>query len=144
MTPEKLITEVYEYGGKLLVGPPDGLRLRASKSIPRRLVEDLRAHKLAVIAAIYGITIEEMKRRAGTSYTEIAQEPESFEALAHAVSIRRMRERGEAPAHYTAVTICRRCGSVPIFPGAPDNVFACPWCPNRIMGRPIPKVRVSQ
>lgn len=61
------------------------------------------------------------------------------EAMARAIEIRRMRERGEIPEHYTAVTVCRHCGPVPIFPGAPGEVEGCPWCFNRTSGRPVPR-----
>ena len=40
----------------------------------------------------------------------------------------KMRERGEVPPHYTAVTNCQRCGTVPVWPGCPSEVIACPWC----------------
>ena len=50
------------------------------------------------------------------------------EALTRLVEIRRMRERGEVPSHYTARTVCAHCGDVPIFEGAPDRVLGCPWC----------------
>lgn len=38
------------------------------------------------------------------------------------------RRSGIAPAHYTAETICQRCGPVPIWSGAPARVLGCPWC----------------
>jgi hypothetical protein len=66
--------------------------------------------------------------------------PEALAAWARGITIRRMRERGEVPAHYTAVTTCQGCGPVPIFPGTPAAVDACPWCFNRLAGLPVPKV----
>jgi hypothetical protein len=52
-------------------------------------------------------------------------EREAGEALLTAIQ---MRERGEVPPHYTAVTNCQRCGTVPVWPGCPSEVIACPWC----------------
>ncbi len=63
---------------------------------------------------------------------------EEAEAMAHAIQTRRMRERGEVPAHYTATTTCKHCGPVPIFPGVPATVLGCPWCFNRVQGLPVP------
>jgi hypothetical protein len=57
------------------------------------------------------------------------------------VTITEMRERGVVPDHYTAITECMNCGTVPIFPGLPPEVLGCPWCFNRIKGLPIPSVR---
>ncbi len=50
-----------------------------------------------------------------------------------------MRERGEAPAHYTSTAVCAHCGPVPIFSGAGERVLGCPWCFNRAKGLPMSK-----
>ena len=57
------------------------------------------------------------------------------------MQIRRMRERGKIPSHYTATTICDHCGVVPIFPGVGKRVAGCVWCFRRVRGLPIPRVR---
>ncbi len=54
------------------------------------------------------------------------------------VAIIEMRERGIVPEHYTSETDCKHCGPVPIFEGCPPQVNGCPWCCNRIKGRPVP------
>lgn len=59
-------------------------------------------------------------------------------AYARSVEATRQREAGIVPAHYTATTECRGCGPVPIFPGCPPGVDACPWCVNRSRGLPVP------
>jgi len=65
-------------------------------------------------------------------------------AYAQLAETTRDRDAGRVPAHYTAVTECRRCGPVPIFPGCPAEVLGCPWCHNRRRGLPIPAVDQSQ
>lgn len=69
-----------------------------------------------------------------------AEGPEVLRAYALAVCDRKLRERGIAPAHYTARTHCKGCGLVPIFEGCPPQVEGCPWCWNRVKGLPVPKV----
>ena len=41
--------------------------------------------------------------------------PEEVSVAMEMVAITRMRLRGEVPDHYTATTICKGCGPVPIF-----------------------------
>lgn len=74
--------------------------------------------------------------------SELSEESSALaEALANAIQIRHMREKGEIPQHYTATTLCDGCGWVPIFPGVGERVKGCPWCFNRISGLPVPRVR---
>jgi hypothetical protein len=89
----------------------------------------------------YGIPATEMRALAGPDWPEVQADPALLESLAAAVQTRRMRERGEVPAHYTATTICAGCGPVPIFEGAPARVMGCPWCFNRAAGRPVPRAK---
>ena len=88
--------------------------------------------------ATYGLTLADIQDAAGPDWCEVEANPVLFETVARAVATRRMRERGEVPAHYTSTTVCRHCGLVPIFPGVPETVDGCPWCFNRAAGRPIP------
>ena len=62
----------------------------------------------------------------------------ALRAWAELVATNLQVERGRVPAHWTAVTTCRGCGPVPIWPGAPQSVDGCPWCAVRAAGRPIP------
>jgi len=78
---------------------------------------------------------------------EIIQEYDSREQLSRNTAnseacvreIADMRHLGIAPQHYTAVTHCRYCGSVPLWPGVSEKVQGCPWCFNRHKGLPIPR-----
>jgi hypothetical protein len=88
---------------------------------------------------IHGIPLADLREAAGPDWPEVERDPALLEVLAAAVATRRMRERGEAPAHYTASTTCAHCGLVPIFAGTPDRVLSCPWCFNRTAGRPVPR-----
>lgn len=80
---------------------------------------------------IYGLTLAEIKTEAGSDWPEIEANPVLLDAFARAIQVRRMREHGEVPKHYTSKTDCAHCGPVPIFEGAPDRVLGCPWCFNR-------------
>lgn len=49
----------------------------------------------------------------------------------------RAMESGQRPDHYIAVGYCEQCG--PIWSWHGGRVIACPWCRNRLEGRPIPR-----
>lgn len=63
-----------------------------------------------------------------------------LEALASAVRATRMREQGQIPPGWSAITSCRHCGPVPIWKGCPPDVQGCPWCLNRLAGQPMPTI----
>lgn len=56
-----------------------------------------------------------------------------------ALAIARQVADGTVPGHWTAITTCRRCGPVPIWPGAPAALLNCPWCRRRVAGLPVPR-----
>ncbi len=109
-----------------LVARPKGVLTEGLRS-------ELVAHKAEILEAL-----QEAERIAGSEWTALSG-PERA-ALLRSIEIRRMRERGEVPAHYTATTTCAHCGPVPIFPGCPLRVQGCPWCLNRRVGLPVPIV----
>ena len=82
---------------------------------------------------------EELSELLGADWDWIRQNPKILEACREAETVRRMREAGIVPSHYTESTVCGHCGRVPIVPGCPDKVLACPWCFNRLKGLPIPR-----
>ncbi|MHB8455359.1 MAG: TubC N-terminal docking domain-related protein [Acidiferrobacterales bacterium] len=124
----------------------DGGDIVAEGPLTNELVERLRAHKAELLAllsdssssSLYGVPLEDLQDAAGADWPEVESDPDLLETLARAVQIRRLREQGEVPAHYTATTTCRHCGPVPIFPGVGPTVEACPWCFNRLTGLPVP------
>lgn len=121
MNAQALLEQVHTAGGHIEVNG-DALKLVAPKRLPDDLVASLRAHKPELLALLKDATRQES------------------ETLARAIEIRHQREHGKIPNHYTAVTVCKHCGQIPIFPGVPAKVKDCPWCLNRLAGRPVPKL----
>ena len=114
----------------------------------------LKTHKADLIAALsdqestiteiatrHGLTLSDLQEAAGPDWCDAEANLALANALADAVKTRRMRERGQVPPNYTSVTICVGCGPVPMWPDSPEHVLACPWCFNRLAGRPIPAPR---
>lgn len=65
--------------------------------------------------------------------------PETVAAFAGALVERRQMNEGQVPTHYTSEATCQGCG--PVWLWFPGTVLGCPWCWNRISGRPIPRPR---
>lgn len=84
-------------------------------------------------------TWAELEDEAGEDWAWIRADSEALASLKYAVRTKRMREHGMVPPDYTASTICRSCGPVPIFQGSPAQVDGCPWCLNRVSGKLIPR-----
>jgi hypothetical protein len=118
----------------------DGGDIVAEGPLTDTFVERLRRHKHEVIAALHGLTLDELRELAGKDWPELEANPELLECFAGMVQVRKMREKGIVPPTYTAVTVCAGCGPVPIFPGVAEKVEGCPWCLNRAAGRPVPRV----
>lgn len=97
-------------------------------------------HATESCAVVAGDATDELRQAAGKDWPELEANHELLECFARMVAVRKMRERGEVPPSYTATTICAHCGPVPIFPGVAEKVEGCPWCFNRIAGRPVPKM----
>ncbi len=91
------------------------------------------------VQKLHAVSLEDLQEAAGPDWPEVGADLVLLEALAKAIQTRRLRERGEVPAHYTATTTCRHCGPVPIFPGVGPTVEACPWCFNRLTRNPVPR-----
>lgn len=144
MNAAQLIEQVHAAGGRIEAKGAT-LKLAAPKPLPDALMAELRLYKPDLLTYLtaqrHGLTVDDLRAAAGNDWPEVQADPALLEALAHAVSVRRMRERGEVPPSYTAVTDCAGCGPVPIFEGAPDRVMGCPWCFGRVAGRPVPRVR---
>ena len=124
------------------------LRVRAPKgTLTAEIQHRLKQNKSSLLSLLrptgepelYGLTLGDLEEIAGADWPEVRDDPKQLQAFAHMVATRRLRERGEVPQHYTTITVCAGCGPVWLWPGAPDRVMACPWCFNRIAGRPIPR-----
>jgi hypothetical protein len=72
---------------------------------------------------------------AGDDWPEISADPAQLEAFKAAAGTIEQIQNGVIPVHYTAITDCRRCGPVPIFPGCPPTIQGCPWCFSRSKAR---------
>ncbi len=153
MNTAELLNEVTRRGIKL---KPDGdaLCYTAPKDLlTPELMAKLKAHKTELldiltkpgaerIAQDHGLTMADLQQAAGPDWPEIENDNATLEALARAIQTRRMRERGEIPPHYTSTTVCAHCGSVSIFAGVAERVEGCPWCFNRLAGRPVPRMTI--
>lgn len=99
------------------------------------LVTKVRRAKPALIQSLRAI-----RKKAGADWDDVASDPSQLQAFTELLMIEQMREQGVAPDHYTAVTNCQHCGTVPIFKGCPPQVSGCPWCFNRIKGLAVPAI----
>ena len=81
---------------------------------------------------------DELRQAAGDDWAEHSV-PAKIIGFADSLAIKQIREGGIVPDHYTAITECKYCGPVPIFPGCPPKIRSCPWCLNRVKGLPSPK-----
>ena len=124
-------------GFSLEVDAPQGL-------LTPDLVREITANKAGLLlelgTLIKGVSITELKNLAGDDWPELENNQTDLEHFANLVAARHMRERGEIPADYIAVTHCQGCGTVPVFAGVPETVIGCPWCFNHHSGRPVPRI----
>ena len=127
-----IITELSDKGLRVRVDGPD-LVLSPKKALTPNLASRIKKEKPVLIQSL-----EEIKRKAGSDWDEIADDPAQLKAFAELLMIGEMRERGIVPDHYTSITECKKCGTVPIWLGCPPQVNGCPWCFNRIKGLPMP------
>ena len=112
------------------------LVLSPKKALTSNLASRIKKEKPALIRSL-----QEIKRKAGPDWDEIANDPAQLKTFAELLMIGEMRERGIVPDHYSATTKCKHCGSVPIWEGCPPEVLGCPWCFNRLKGLPMPMRR---
>lgn len=118
---------------------PKGWGHPAAKAADRTLTSATAALQAGDYEKLHGIPLAELKAMLGRDWPECERDPELLKTYAHSIQVRRMREAGIVPTHYTATTICDHCGPVLIFPGAPASVQSCPWCFNRAAGKPVPR-----
>jgi hypothetical protein len=84
----------------------------------------------------------ELQKQAADDWDEISADQVKLIAFASLEATRQIRESGAVPDTYTATTLCDCCqAEVPIFPGVPETVDACPWCLNGLAAPPVPGVK---
>ncbi len=81
----------------------------------------------------------ELRRAAGEDWDEFSV-PAKILGFADSLAIKQIREDSSVPDHFTAITKCKQCGPVPIFPGCPPKIMACVWCLNGQTAPPVPGV----
>lgn len=106
--------------------------------------QDKKDRSLHPTPSLHGVSLYDAERIAAEDGETTKDDPQSLECLAFIISVRRMRERGEIPPHYTSKTECQHCGMVPIFKGVPKKVLSCVWCFNRVGGKPMPSLDDSR
>lgn len=62
---------------------------------------------------------------------------DAFVAFAKSLAQRDQIEQGVVPPHYREQAVCTHCG--PVWLWFSGEVDGCPWCRNRLAGRPIPR-----
>lgn len=146
-----LLEAVRTSGIRLTPGGDDLIVTGSAGSPPDALLSALRAHKAELLSLLTetariahgcGVSLADLEAAASDDWPALLADLPLLTTFAHVVTLRRtlrrMREQGTVPLHYTAVTECAGCGQVPIFPGAPARVDGCPWCFNRRAGHPLP------
>ncbi|HFA59300.1 MAG TPA: hypothetical protein ENJ83_01280 [Rhodospirillales bacterium] len=135
--------------GQLLVRPADRVppslagALRARKPALLRLLEAAEA-RLRAAALEAGLTPQVLRRAlSAEDLAELAEGrigDEQLRAFALLTRERLEREAGRVPPRYELVWTCPRCGPVWVPETWPLEVARnCPWCANRLAGRPIPR-----
>ena len=73
--------------------------------------------------------IDELRAEAGeVDWAANKDEPHWVETFARSVSEGRLLRAGVVPDTYTAKTVCKSCGEVPVPPGWGSTVNNCRWC----------------
>lgn len=62
---------------------------------------------------------------------------DTLAVFARSLAQRREMKQGKRPDHYTEQAVCKQCG--PIWLWLSGEVLGCPWCWNRVAGKPIPR-----
>ena len=78
---------------------------------------------------VSGIDIDDLHREAGeVDWAANKDAPHWVETFARSVSEGRLLRAGVVPDTYTAKTVCKSCGEVPVPPGWGSTVNNCRWC----------------
>lgn len=111
-------------------------------SAPNEETQRLRVIRLAQSA---GLPVRKLLRLSDGERDTLATCTDA-ECLAylHALLLRATLRAGKVPQGWTQVCRCEGCGEVWLWPGAPAEVQACPWCWNRRAGLHVPAVEWRQ
>lgn len=160
MTPRELLTDLRALGVEVYRAPSGGVRLYPGELVPDTLRRAMRTHLDAVLAELDAEpaddagTLPRACQRVGADFGDLLAAllpadvaelalhrftPPELDAFVRAVTVRRCRFAGRAPATWTKAATCRHCGPVLLWPESPDSLDACPWCWSRRDGLPIPR-----
>ena len=64
-------------------------------------------------------------------------DPDALKDFARLIVQRNDMDLGKVPDHYTKRAVCKHCG--PVWLWFSGEVLGCPWCWNRVAGRPVPR-----
>ena len=98
----------------------------------RRVVSAIRAEGLPDHIAV---------RSDATAEQLAGLDAETLRAYVRSLAISAEREAGRIPAGWRYVGYCDGCG--PVWLWKPIKAIACPWCWNRVAGRPVPRPAVA-
>jgi rRNA maturation endonuclease Nob1 len=84
----------------------------------------------------HGLNLDELRKEAGLEWDDIKDDLAALQNFAHSLRVQRMRDRGEVPPEYKFIAYCRGCG--PVWLWSSGKVEGCPWCWNRLQGKPVP------
>ena len=111
---------------------PEGDQLRIEGPLTSELRELIRQN-----VSDLGELVD-LKQAAGDDWASIVDNPAALAAWANLRHTMQLRDRGQVPGHWTKEFDCPRCGPVMVEPSWPNHVDHCPWCHNRLQGRPVP------
>ncbi len=144
MSAAEIIHEIHQLSGSITVNQ-NHLKLRAPNPLPDDLVARVKVHKPDLLRLlpngleVYGVHLAEIQETAAIDWEWVKDDPDALNSLIRSIQTRYMRRDGVRPPHYTQACNCLHCGPVWLWQGVPSNVQGCPWCFNRIAGRPIPR-----
>jgi hypothetical protein len=115
---------------------PEGSNIRVKGQLSddmRNMLKMLKVEVLEALSAldgknVRGVSIEQLKYKAGPDWEWLEANPKALESFARIVATNNMLQAGIVPPDYTSTTQCQRCGEVPIFEDCPETVYGCPWC----------------
>ena len=81
-----------------------------------------------------------LRQAAGPDWDSISENPAALAAWANLRRDMQLRDHGQVPEHWTKEFDCPRCATVPVEPSWPNHVDHCPWCFNRVSGKPMPVI----
>lgn len=95
--------------------------------------------RLIRVAQAAGLPAREVLRLARGELDALADATDlECRAYARALLSGEVRRSGRVPFAWTQACRCGGCGVVWLWPEAPAEVKACPWCWNRLEGLPVP------